>query len=328
MINTTAAFKRDILDLFARKRGGHVQRWVYSDRERGAEESGSALWHAFLRACHNYYVLPNEIDLIRASIPHLAHSGRLGIFDTIVDFGPGDENAIRNKAMPVILGCENARIYAPIDLSQEFLRRATSEIATNCKNIAIQSFVRDFFKDTFVLPGRKRLGIFFGATISNQEMMENGPFPENIIIQRLEHIGKLIGNDNEMLITFDANPDSKSAVDAYDHITWRRLFTGVMYDIKALLKPKGNFRPSAWHHESVWDDRAHVIHQCITADRDQNFSIDGQEFRIQKGERFIIKNNFKFPVPVFQAMAKNAGYKINGVFQDSQKRMTLQHLLT
>lgn len=322
---TLAEFQSDIIDLFSLRRGGHVQRWLYTDRTRtGTMPPGSTLWQSFLRANRNYYVLPDEIGLIADTVPRLKR--RFRDVDTLVDLGPGDEKAVRHKTLPVIEACPNTRIYAPVDLSRRFLQLAQRVIGNNRKGVTVMPFHNNFYRDPIHLPGKNRLAVFFGATISNMALLEGQEFDPSNVVQRLAHIASFVENDNQMLITFDANPDSASAIRAYDNINWRRLITGIMYDVHDLLKPEGDFRPSAWHHEPVWNENAHVIHQCVVASRSQKFSIAGHEFDIQRGQRFVVKNNFKYPLGMFRSLAREAGFKTGHYYQD-QGRVTLQHLV-
>jgi len=324
MNNRYDDFKTDIIDLLSRKRGGHVERWLYSDIARD-EVTGSALWSAFIRAAKNYYVLPNEVALIENSSALL--SNRFNKFDTIVDLGVGSKQSVTSKVLPIVKHATSAKNYAPVDLSKAYLRGAEEVIEANTI-LDVKPTKGNFFEDDLELPGRNRLALFFGATISNVDAMEGEEFPQQEIIQKLGHVAGLLKNDHDnlLLASFDSNADPASIKHAYEDAHWKRFVANLSYSMDAVLDIKGNFRPSAWHHESVWDDKAKVLHHMIVASENQNFEIDGQEFDVRKGERFVAINCFKFPVEWFQDMAREAGFNVEKPYHDHQQRMVIQPL--
>lgn len=316
-------FKEDVIDLFSGVRGGHVEQLLFSDTKR-KEYSGSQLWYEFLRSARNYYVLSGETDVIRSFAGTIKQ--RTKNIDTIVDFGVGEDAATRRKVVPVIHGLENVKLYVGVDLSNDFLHSTEQIIQQECPGVRTVNIQADFYNTTFPIPGQKRLGLMFGSTITNQDMREKDEFPHNNIVSRLRHLKTLIGNDNEMLITYDANPDAGNAMNAYRNKYWSKHVTGLMYDVAKIAK--GNFSAEAWQHKMVWDGNAHVIHQCAEATSDMSFSIDETELSVRKGQRFVMVNNFKYPKTLFQAMCEEAGFKLKDSISDVQNKVTLQHLTT
>ena len=243
--------------------------------------------------------------------------------DTVVDFGVGDKLAIMNKVLPIIRGLDNVKMYAGIDVSEDFLKAACKRVSEGA-GILATPINGDFYKDRITLPGRKKLGLMLGSTITNQNMKEGDDFPRAEIVSKLSHIKQTMGAGNHMIFTYDSNPDPDSAMNAYDHVFWSRHVTGMMYEVNKYAE--GNVKPSAGGHKMVGDSNAHVIHQCSEATENQNFSIDGHDFHISKGERFVTVNNFKYPLKLFQDLCEEAGFNIGKSHQDHQNRMRLQML--
>lgn len=313
-------FKQDIIDLFSRKKGGHIDHWLYSDALR-ENMTGSQLWHEFLRASKNYYVLPNEIALIAQHANEI--SKQMNDVDTVVDFGVGDDLAIVNKALPIIKGIESAKTYIGIDISAQFLQAACKRVA-NDTALETQCIQSDFYKLGNPLTGQKRLGMMFGSTITNQNMMEGEAFPHEAITGKLGRLKNVVGEGGKMLINYDGNRDSESVLKAYDHVFWSRHVTGIAYDIANIAQ--GDFKIDSWAHKRIWDKNAHVLHQCIEATQDQHFSINEHDFRIKKGARFVAVNNFKYPSDIFKSLAHNAGFEVGPTYSDPQSRMHIQTL--
>jgi uncharacterized SAM-dependent methyltransferase len=318
------AFKSDIIDLFSRKRGGHVERWLYAASAPG-HASGADLWSAFLRASKNYYVLPNEVALIRSVAKTL--KGSLGVVDTVVDFGPGSREAVTRKALPMIRACANAERYVAVDLSPTFLVDACALVSAK-SGLAATPVEQNFFKDDFDLPGDNRLGVMFGLTISNTDLREGEPFPRADMTAKLGHVGRLLHGEGEnlLLVSFDSNADRASIERAYDDPHWSRFVAHLTYAIAGVVEPGGSFNPSAWRHEAVWNEEAHVLHACIAAEADQAFTLGGHDFRIRKGERFVAINLCKFPVAWFREICADAGFAVAESFFDRDKRIAVQLL--
>ena len=181
------------------------------------------------------------------------------------------------------------------------------------------SGIRGDFYEAQTVAGRHRLGILLGATISNQDMVVDGELPRDVIIERLRILGRNLRGDcdGRLVMSFDSNPDFKAAAKAYEHMSWMRMMTGLMYDVASKLKPEGDFSPSLWHYVPIIDERNHVVQQTISPSVDQSFSIDGYEFNVRRGDLFVITNNFKFPHDMFMGMVEEAGLVPNRVIANS-----------
>ncbi len=314
-------FKEDVIDLFSGKRGGHVEHWLYSDTLR-REYSGSQLWQEFLKSSTDYYVLKNEIDLIAKVAPSLG----AGLRDTytVVDFGVGSGQALEKKVIPIVNNLKTVKGYIGVDLSGDFLRNSKNTIADNFPSIETSTIQADFFNASFALPQKEMLGLMLGCTISNMDVLMGADFPRSHIAERLSHLKELLGSNNHLLVSYDANTDVKSILSAYSNEYWGRHVTGIMYDVAKIVE--GDFSASAWKHTRVWNDTAHVLHQCAEATEDMEFSIDDKVFTVSKGKQFVTVNNFKFPKPLFQSMCDEVGFVLKESYADNQGRMQLQLL--
>ncbi len=297
-------FREDIIDLFSMKRGGHVQKWLYTDRIRPDNRSGASLWHNFVNTNKNYYIIREEIEVIPEIISKIDKS-----YDTVVEFGIGDKVATEQKTLPILKSLPSLKKYYAIDISEEQISSGFYMLNDHIKDIETIGIVNDFYAENDEVEGENRLGLCLGATISNQEMRIGKTFPRERIINQLKTLGNTVkGNKRgNILLSIDANPDLDAALAAYQHPSWNNMMTGLMYDVKDMLKPEGDFNPSLWHYSPVIDRDHHVIHQAISPSNDQNFSIDGNEFNIKSGEHFVVKNNFKYPYDVFVGLCEQAG---------------------
>lgn len=315
-------FKQDVIDLFTEKRGGHVEQYLYSDTLRQSR-TGSQLWHEFLKTHPDYYVLLNEIELIKNSASSI--STHLRDINTIGDFGVGDGQALKQKIFPLLEEMPQIKNYVGLDLSQDFLNAAKANLKSERPEISFTSLERDFFNDKISSPYKKWFGLMLGSTISNIEMKEDDEFPRSTIVNRLKHLKSIIGEGNHFLPSYDANEDIKSIKQAYNSIYWSKFVTGIMYDVDKISY--GDFSPNAWVHEMVWNPKSYVLHHCATSKIKQDFSIDKHDIQIMKGQRFVTVNTFKYPEQLFTSMTKEAGFDTRECYVDEQNRMRLPDLV-
>jgi len=331
------AFREDVVNLFRRNKGGHLAPWVYHNGNRGGHQpTGNTLWTEFLRvhgapATGSYYILQEEIDLLKWKESSERLIRRLQGAKVIVDIGSGGAEAVNNKAMKIVLASPEVTTYCPVDLSYGLLDEATKAaiktIEESQQGIKVLPINADFYKAVnadgtpIVIPEMKnrrcrnadRAGLFLGSTITNMPMKIDEGMPRDRIVERIQQVSRFLrtGADSktEVTITFgyDANPDMDDAASAYQGEIWSQLVVGVMSDLQNVLKPHGHFNPVGWKHEIVIDYENHVLHQCAVATEDQSFDIGDEHFEIKEGDRFVIKNNFKYPYALFKEMCEEAG---------------------
>lgn len=298
-------FKQDVIDLFSHKKGGNVQKWLYGDIPRPDGTTGYSLWHEFVTTYKNYYIIRREIELIPDLIARIDDD-----FDTIVEFGIGDDMAIDNKTVPIIKSQKKNCLYASIDQSIEELCNGLKYIETKT-NIKTKGINGDFYEVHHV-EGYKKLGLCLGGTITNQGMRIGDSIPIERIVKRIRTLGETVrgtADDNSLILSFDTNANLDDAQNSYNHHAWKQMQTGLMYDIQERLNPEGDFQPSMWQFEAVIDKKNHVLQQTVYPTVDQSFSIDGNEFNLRKSDRFVTINLFKFSLDLAIDMIEKAGLK-------------------
>jgi len=313
-------FKQDILDLFDRKRGGHVQHWLYTDSRRG-DQSGADLWRAFTRSSRAYYIPRDEVALIQEYAPTMVASSDA---DTVVDFGVGSRAAIRSKVMPIIRRLQNARLYVGVDISEAFLTNANNIVRQEAPALEVNTHHRDFHAGPIACGGDKRLGLLFGCSVTNQEMMEGDGFPRRAILRNLRDFKDHLGKGSELLVTYDMNHHGDQVTNAYRSADWSRHVTGLTYDVARLLQKGGDFDPAAWRHEMIWNDQVKVLHHCIVAEKAQTLELDNRTYQFNQHERFVAANNFKFSHELFSDLCQEAGFI--SAQSAAHKSIVLQHL--
>ena len=214
----------------------------------------------------------------------------------------------------------------PVDLSKSFLENAQNYMSKEKPGMNMHPCNDNFFTNQFTIPGSNRLAVLFGSTITNIEMMEGEPFPRHKIVCSLRNLRNLTGNDNQMLISFDANSNLKDAFGAYEGAHWERFVTNLVHIIDKVLKSGEGFTPEACKFDAVLDKNNHAIHHCLQTTKGQNFSVGQKSFTIEASERFVTINTLKYPVTLFQSICREAGFEVNDLLHLKGNEMRLQHL--
>ncbi len=306
-------FKADIIDLFSHKRGGHVQKYCYGGHVRVDGTTGSRLWHDFVTEHEHYYPIRAEIN----SIPELlANIGRR--YDNVIDFGIGDEAAIRKKILPILKSQGQLQHFTAVDFSRKSLDDNLGILRSEMPDLDINDIQGDFYH-VHEVKGKHRLGFLFGPNISNQDMMVGEGLPYQAIVDRIGVLASTVRGDasGHLIISNDKTSDLRKALRAYEHPYFNSMMTGLMYDIQSQYEPEGNFCPSLWHYEPVLDDKNHVIQHTLAASMTQDFTIDDHYFTVAKGEQFVVLNSFKYPLDLLMQMFDDAGLQDKRVVANS-----------
>ncbi len=316
-------FMTDIIDLFSGTRSGHVGKWGYSDKlSENDSVCGADLWNRFLNNSESYYLCKNEISLIIKYAEKIAQI--TGEARSLIDFGPGSKDAVINKTLPILNFLKNIQSYRPIDVSQEFVDGARDCVSHYYPMLKISPLQADFFSDSIKHKDKVPvIGLAFGSLISNIPGHPNSPVPYQEIIRQLIAYGSIIGSGGYLVITQDANQSHNSILESYIHPDHSAYEENIMHRVSRDLPVSGGFKPNQWEYRPVWYKSRHLLSHTLVALCDQNFWIGPHLFRVSAGESFTIDNSYKYPVALFQILARKAGYTPSKVFIDDQGRVAM-----
>ncbi len=323
VIDENTLFLSDMQALLRRERFANVGSWQYSDSQSANDPvRGARLWERFLKATKDYYPLYDGIDLIKNKSGILI--GQRNEPTWLSDFGCGSKKATQGKVIPVKRHFKNVTGYSPIDKSHTFLLEASSVINQDQSGIPIKAFQADYAEDEIKLPQGKNFGIFFGSTISNIEGRPEDGIPTDEIISLMVKLKSILGDDGELLMDYDANQDEQSILASYMHELQREFGRNIMQRVARDLPVFGDFDPNAWRYEPVWHEKMHQLCHTIVSERNMDFYLGDERFKIAAGESFILNNSFKYPVEKMQEWCEQAGWGTQAHVMDNHKRMALQ----
>lgn len=306
-----AKFKQEVKSFFFEGVRGNLWPYLY-----GAPQSeddpvrGGILYNQMLEAEEDYYLYRYEANLFQTKGE--IFENLIGPGATFIELGPGSEQSLRLKTLPLLKSLPKLHGYVGIDISQSFLDKSLAVVRDAFPHIVVQGSQQDFTQ-LQELPQYEKTVVFFkGSTIANLRRSEVPHF--------IAQIKALLDNDHFLLLVHDANQDAVSLLKAYGTARIAAVFENMMYRIKRDLALV-DLQPEAFRYTPVWKPEIHDLQHVLVATQPQSFEIDGQTVAIKAGQEFHILSSFKYPVAVFQEMIASVGYQPIDLVHDSSGRM-------
>ncbi len=177
----------------------------------------------------------------------------------------------------------------PIDISGDFLRQSSAELAAKFPDLAIIPVEANFMQPV-TLPAAVQhldmLGFFPGSTIGN--------LVPHSAVDLLRSMRGTLGDRSQLLIGFDRVKDIARLVAAYDDpqgITARfnlNLIERINRELGADM-PRDRFR-----HVARWNADWSRIEMHLEALDDLAFAVSGQPVAMRKGETIHTENSHKY----------------------------------
>ncbi len=303
--------QEDAQEFFLGKINGNLWPYVYgAPQDNNDPVRGGILYNKVLEGEQDYYLYKYEAELFQTK-GHLLTS-LIGSNATFIELGPGSEQSIRLKTLPLLKTCPHLSGYLGIDISQSFLDKVIEVIHSAFPSIFIDGIQADFtqLKD---LPEFAKPVVFFkGSTIANLKRYEVPVF--------ISYIKKLVGKKHYLLVVHDANQDEISLMKAYDNSGVAVFIENIMYRLYRDVIRVG-MEPEQFRYKPEWEPENHELKHVLTATKSQKFELNGHTIEIEEGQKFHTFSSFKYPIEVFQNMLSLTGYKPIDFVLDNSGRM-------
>jgi len=268
------SFRDDVLKGLSECPKSIPARWFYDLR-------GSHLFEQ-ITALPEYYPTRVETALLKANgadIGVLTGPGRI-----LVEFGSGSSLKTRHVLRDVAPSA-----YVPIDISGDFLRQSSDELAAQFPGLHIVPVEADFMHPVALPDGfhdQRTLGFFPGSTIGN--------LTPPTAVDLLRSMRDTLGESAQLLIGFDRVKDPAVLIAAYDDAegVTAEFNLNLLHRINRELEadiPVDRFR-----HAARWNPEWNRIEMHLEALRDLCFEISGRRFSLRKGESIHTENSHKY----------------------------------
>lgn len=303
--------EQDVIAFFLDKVNGNLWPYLYgTPQEANDLVRGGILYNEMLEGEKDYYLYKCEAELFQNK-GHLLTS-LIGANATFIELGPGSEQSIRLKTLPLLRTCPSLKGYVGIDISQSFLDKVLGVIRSELPDILIDSIQQDFTKLDNLPEFDKQVILFKGSTIANMRKDEVPIF--------ISRIGELVTKNHYLLLVHDCNQDEVSLMKAYDNEGMASFMANIMCRVHRDVETVG-MEPTAFSYKPEWEPATHDLKHVLTATKPQKFDLNGQTVEIEEGQKFHILSSFKYPIELFQKMISSAGYQPIDVFLDNSNRL-------
>ncbi len=310
---TQANFLADSIALFAGEKAAHMGAHQYCDHvgaRNGRSMSGAALWtqaDAERERAHkagDFNKAGAEIHLLGAVAESIAAWMPPSL--EVIELGPGTLRSFQTKTLP-ILKALNRTSCTIVDSSPAFLQNIQD--AFHADDMAIRAIEDDFFLGgaAYQTECRPALLCSFGGIISNMIAPLGTEPSASALVSTLQVFAEKI-RDGYVLLAFDSNPDGHDVLAYYAK---HALFQVNIFDrMAAELPMTGDFDPAAFAYTPEWIENARQLGHIVTASRPLSFTLGARDFRISRGQKFHIKNSFKFTPAFFERCCRDAGLMV------------------
>lgn len=268
------SFRHDVLRGFEGRPRAIPARWFYDRR-------GSELFEA-ITDLPEYYPTRTETAILRDCCPEVA--GLAGKGRVVVEFGSGS-----STKTPILLEAVSPSAYVPIDISGDFLRESSAQLAAAFPALPVLPVEADFLKP-IALPARvaeaPKLGFFPGSTIGNM-------IPHSSV-DLLRAMKASLGEGAMLLTGMDRIKDVAVLEAAYDDAQGVTAAFNLNLLERINRELDGTIPVERFRHRAIWNDDRARIEMHLEAIEDVAFTIEGRPFTVAAGETIHTENSHKF----------------------------------
>jgi len=268
-----------------------------------------------------YYITRTELSILEHSAGRMVEflSGDGG---DIVELGSGPTSKIKKLLDAAYArGLDRLR-YIPLDICGICIEEVIEELPLLYPDLEVLGLRADFTAHLGMLPGGKKLLVFFGSTIGNLTEQECAGF--------LKKIKQTMNLDDRLLIGMDMVKPAQVMEAAYNDsegIT-RRFNLNLLSHINRELK--ADFDLDDFEHLAYFNPDDEQIEMHLRAKRAVSVSIPrlSMAVNLRKGETIHTEICRKFSKHRIERIFSEAGFQIEGWFTDSKGWFSLVEVKT
>jgi hypothetical protein len=303
-----AVFLQETIDLFTRKKQGHLIHRCYLTPE-------ALHWGGAFSSRKESYGKAGELCVIPKAGSSISKLARNAFGVVGIENGAGMRSAMLDKSVPFFSSLAGLHTWVGRELSPASIDIMQEVMGGALPNIRIIPDLADFQKASYPkgLPKGRKVLAEFGLTRGNMQGFPEDGFPYHILVEdMLAHASRLDSGDI-YTYTFDCNQNGEEVERSYNSIEttmWgRELFRAMQSELAEHIT--GDFDPDAFSFRDIWVASAHGGFNYMVADRTMKFEIAGIPVTAHKGEpQFGITNSFKQPLEIAEQLAIDTDYRM------------------
>jgi L-histidine Nalpha-methyltransferase len=304
----TGGFLEDVLAGLAKPQKELPPKYFYDAR-------GSALFEAICEL-PEYYLTRTETAIMRGRAAEMAR--HLGPGCALIEFGSGSARKTR-----ILIEAAAPAAYVAIDIARDQLEATAADLARDFPRLEVIAICADYSRPIalppLAAPGSRRRVIYFpGSTIGNLVPAEARAF--------LRNAGSLAGAGGGLLIGVDLQKETARLNAAYNDAR------GVTAEFNLNLLARINrelgaaFDLSAFRHLAFYNEALGRIEMHLVSTKAQAVTIGGGVFRFRADETIHTENSYKYSIPGFQELGRDAGLAPAECWTDPERLFAVHYL--
>jgi len=271
--------------------------------------------------CHlpEYYLTRRELLVLRKFARSLTKGFQNG---DLVELGSGSHWKIRTL-LDRMDNCARSRIrYVPVDVSEQAIVEASSELAMTYPELTITPLIADFTTHLHKISyDRMKLMFLFGSTIGNLDRHEARTF--------LCSVRDCLGPRDRFLLGLDMIKPASILEAAYNDS--QKVTAAFNKNILLVVNRQlwGNFKLSDFDHVAFFNESEERVEMHLRANRRVNvdFCATGFSASIEKGETIRTEICRKFRREAVEQMVDEAGLRVSGWYSDPDNWFSIAEIV-
>jgi dimethylhistidine N-methyltransferase len=261
-----------------------------------------------------YYPTRTEIGILRRHAREMAWL--IGPRARLVELGSGSST----KTRILLDELPDLEAYVPVDISPEYLARATRELAVDYPGLPVTPVVADY-TEPFDLPkgdrGARTVAFFPGSTIGNLEPDQARDF--------LRVVAGLCERGGGLLIGVDLKKEAQMLEAAYDDDDGVTAAFNLNLLTRINRELDGTFDLTAFRHRAFYDEAEGRIEMQLVSLRRQAVRVGASVFRFDEGEPITTEYSYKYDPGEFAELARSAGFTCVRIWTDDRRLFSVQY---
>jgi dimethylhistidine N-methyltransferase len=292
-------FRKDVLEGLARPQKALPPKYFY-------DAAGSRLFERICRL-REYYPTRVELGITRRHLKDIARFA--GKRCALLEYGSGESLKTR-----LLLAALEPSVYMPVDISADALGAAVKRLAREFPKLGIVAITADFSHPLSIPAYRgdaRRVVYFPGSTIGNLRRDEAEAF--------LRMTRGQVGANGAMLVGVDLKKDPIVLHAAYNDAKGVTAAFNLNLVARINRELGGDFDLRRFAHYAFYNPMAGRIEMHLVAREAHAANIGSYRFSFYRGESIHTENSYKYSVPEFEALARNAGFKLAKLWTDPRR---------
>ena len=282
------AFRAEVLRGLSEPQKAIPARWFY-------DMTGSQLFEE-ITGLAEYYPSRVEAELLATYAPKIAEL--VGLGRAVVEFGSG--SSIKT---PLLLRELAASAYVPLDISGEFLRMASLELAAKFPELPITPVEANFMRPVRLpdaVSDLAKLGFFPGSTIGNMV--------PHTAVDLLRSMRNTLGDRSRLLIGIDRHKNVDRLLAAYDDAQGVTASFNLNLLKRINRELDGNVPLERFRHVARWNERWSRLEMHLEAVDDLAFTVSGRAIQMRQGETIHTENSHKYTPDQARLLLQTGGW--------------------